>query len=210
MNSRFVDIAAIALALTLGIMATSSAEAAQADDEARALKVAEAKLAALAREGVSPVPPDYAPTKVAEQKPAKPVSKKRSTKARVKAKSTHPEVASKAPRVTNRRLSLGEVQGILATSRDFTGSDLSGLSLVGMDFSGVKFNRANLQRANLERADLAETDLELADLTGANLRGASLNQARLRGTRLEGTRFDGALWIDKTVCKKGSTGLCIE
>jgi len=176
--------------------------------EAQMLRTAETKLAALANEAKEA----NAPTKVVKSTPTKKkkahsTSKKHTAKIRLNA---HPKGTLVAEKVLNRRLTEGEVKGILTTTRDFTGSDLSGMNLVGVDLTGVKFNRANLHMANLERANLAETDLELADLSGANLRGASLNQARLRGTRMEGTRMDGALWTDKTVCKSGSVGSCIE
>ncbi|MCM0080985.1 pentapeptide repeat-containing protein [Geomonas sp. Red32] len=195
----------VILGLSLAIPAWPAPPApgpATGKDEAAALKEAELKLAALAREAETP------PAKA--KKPAKKkvhAKKKRSAKAH---KGDASGAAVKVVKVTDRRLTSAEVQGILATTRDLSGTDLSGLSLVGMDLSGVRFNRANLKQANLERADLADTDLELADLSGANLKGASLNQARLRGTRLVGTRMEGALWIDRTVCRPGSVGSCIE
>ena len=216
MNRRFaLIVTALLLAATPGAFAApASAKAPQEkpeasnESEAQTLKVAELKLAALANEAKEA----NAPTKDTKAKPSKKkkahsVGKKRTAKIRLNA---HPNGTLVAAKVLNRRLTEGEVKGILTTTRDFSGSDLSGMNLVGVDLTGVKFNRANLHMANLERADLAESDLELADLTGANLRGASLNQARLRGTRMEGTRMDGALWIDKTVCKSGSVGSCIE
>ncbi len=174
--------------------------------EAQTLKAAEAKLAALARE-------------VESGKSAAQVSKKKGSKKQVKGKkrkvakgkrSAKAKGGSAAVKVTDRRMTQAEVQRILSSTRDFSGADLSGLNLVGYDLAGAKFNRTNLHSANLERANLAETDLELADLTGANLRGASLNQARLRGTRMAGAKLDGALWTDKTICRSGSVGTCIE
>jgi hypothetical protein len=193
--------------------AATSAMALEIDSDARdaqALKVAEMKLAALAREANGPIPPPP-PEKAPAKKVVRAAHKKKKRKAKaMMIKGAAPDAGPKVINITSRRLTMGEVQGILSSTRDFAGTDLSGMTLVGMDFTGVKFNRANLHAANLERADLAETDLELADLSGANLRGASLNQARLRGTRLEGTRMDGALWIDKTICKKGSVGTCME
>jgi hypothetical protein len=216
MNRRFATIAtALLFATTPGAFAAPAAPKAPQEKpassnefEAQMLRTAETKLAALANEAKEA----NGPAKETKAKPVKknkshPVSKKRSAKF-LKA---HPKGnLTAAEKVLNRRLTEGEVKGILTTTRDFSGSDLSGMNLVGVDLTGVKFNRANLHMANLERANLAETDLELADLSGANLRGASLNQARLRGTRLEGTRMEGALWIDKTVCKSGSVGSCIE
>jgi len=213
---RFVLILTLALAAAPCAYAApgSAPKAAQEkpeasnESEAQTLKVAEMKLAALAKEASAANGTKDAAVSVPKKKqPHHPARKKRLAKSRHKA---GPKTAQAGVQVVNRRLSESEVKGILTTTRDFSGSDLSGMNLAGVNLSGVKFNRANLHLANLERADLAESDLELADLTGANLRGASLNQARLRGTRMEGTRMDGALWIDKTVCKSGSVGSCIE
>jgi len=216
MKSRFALILA-ALALATTPLAHAAALPARADQahgepsdetEAHTLKVAELKLAALAQEAKEADAASAAkdaPAAPAKKKPVHAV-KNRHFKARIKASA----VGKGGRKILGRRLTESEVKAILSTTRDFSGSDLSGLNLVGADLSGVKFNRANLHLANLERADLAESDLELADLTGANLRGASLNQARLRGTRMEGTRMDGALWIDKTICKSGSVGGCVE
>jgi hypothetical protein len=218
MNRRLASIIVpLALAIPVCAFAQSPAstapavvQSAQGDaNEAKTLKTAEMKLAALAKEGNSESGPlAAAKQKVTDKKPH-PVQKKRLSKSRHRAQAKW-EMTGNVKKIVGRRLTQAEVQGILATTRDFSGSDLSGLNLVGVDLSGVKFNRANLQMANLERADLAESDLELANLSNANLRGASLNQARLRGTRMEGTRMDGALWVDRTVCKKGSVGSCIE
>ena len=233
MTIRFAyQMAPLALAIPLYACALCALppEAAAADApfdqenaaDAKALKVAELKLAALAKEAKAAEAAEAAEKagaqgpqrKGIEQKPAvkkQPVNyRKKKLAKRARVVQAKGETAAKVPKVLNRRLTEAEVQGILATTRDFSGTDLSGLSLVGMDLSGVKLNRANLHLANLERADLAESDLELADLSGANLRGASLNQARLRGTRLEGAKMDGTMWIDKTVCKKGSLGNCVE
>jgi hypothetical protein len=186
------------------VKAAAAPVAVSNEAEIQKLKLAEVKLAALAKEGQ----PDKGATEVTSPKVKKAVpAKKKRHKARLSKKGKKGAVAGKA---LTRRLSESEVRGILSTTRDFTGADLSGMNLVGMNLSGAKLNRVNLRMANLERADLAETDLELADLTGANLRGASLNQARLRGTRLAGSKMDGALWIDKTICRSGSVGSCIE
>lgn len=220
MNSRFASIfAPLALAIPLWAFvmyaALPAAALAHSDEtgatEAKALKVAEVKLAALAKEAKPEgTPVEASAPKAAEKKPSRPVRKKRLSKKSHKVTKAKLETNGKGQNIVDRRLTKAEVQGVLSTTRDFSGSDLSGMNLVGLDLSGVKFNRANLKMANLERADLAESDLELADLTGANLRGASLNQARLRGTRMEGTSMDGALWVDRTICKKGSIGSCIE
>ena len=220
MNSRFASIIApLALALPLWAYvlpaALPAAALAQSDPsgaaDAKAFKLAETKLAALAKEAALEKPPvDASALKADEKKQPGAPQKKPRSKARAKVAKTKGETAGKGQKIFGRRLTQAEVQDVLSTTRDLSGTDLNGLNLVGMDLSGVKFNRANLQMANLERADLAESDLELADLSGANLSGASLNQARLRGARLEGTRMDGAMWVDKTICKKGSVGSCME
>jgi len=212
MNSRFAPIfLALALAVPPCCFAETGAQAktvlakydAGNEHEARSLRMTEMKLAALVKEAKGESREVKGP--VVKKKHTGSARKKRPTAARLKAKGDR-----KVQKIVGRRLTMAEVRGVLTTTRDFTGSDLSGMNLVGVDLSGVKFNRANLHLANLERADLAEADLELADLTGANLRGASLSQARLRGTRMAGTRMEGALWIDRTICRKGSVGDCIE
>ncbi|QXE89860.1 pentapeptide repeat-containing protein [Geomonas subterranea] len=182
--------------------------------EALKLKLAEAKLAALAKESELSKPAAQVTKKGAGKKNVKGKLKKakggKKGTVAAKGKKGKGGGAAVAGKVLDRRMTPAEVQGILAGSRDFSGTDLSGLNLNGYDLSGAKFNRAKLQSVNLERADLSETDLELADLSGADLRGASLNQARLRGTRLAGAKLDGALWTDKTICRSGSVGNCIE
>ena len=214
MNSRLTPLLiAVALAMPpcsfAGPGAQPKAGLAHASntDEAQAFKVAETKLAALAREAKAENGDAKEVTATAAKKKQPPPGRKKRHSKSLKAQVMGGAAGQK---IVGRRLTAAEVRGVLATTRDFTGSDLSGMNLVGVDLKGVKFNRANLHLANLERADLAESDLELADLTGANLRGASLNQARLRGTRMDGTKMDGALWIDRTICKKGSVGSCIE
>ena len=213
MNRRFATIIApLALAILLqGAAWPASSNAAAADparqsnaEDSQALKTAQIKLAQLAREGGAIANPKASAT----NRPVAATKKKVISGARPKTKKI--AVKAKGERILDRRMTLAEVQGVLSTTRDFSGTDLSGLNLVGADLRGVKFNRANLQSANLVRADLAETDLELADLTGADLRGASLNQARLRGTRMAGAKMEGAIWIDRTICGDGSIGSCIE
>ena len=140
--------------------------------EAGRLKVTRRRLAALVRaaKAGNGDPGDATPA-VARKKQPHPAREKRLLKSRLVA---HPNGERKGQKIVGRRLSEAEVRGILATTRDFSGSDLSGMNLVGVDLRGVNFNRANLRLANLESADLAESDLELADLTGANLRRASM------------------------------------
>lgn len=209
--NRKIKLTALATTLFATTLATPlpAMAAAAGPSEAQSLKVAETKLDALAKEMIPlPAAPEKAVEPVVEKKKPAPPPKKRHAKVPHKAQAKPVPVAK--PKILGRRLTKAEVQETLAGTRDFAGCDLSGLNLVGMDFTGVKFNRANLHLANLGRADLDETDLELADLSGADLRGASLIQARLRGARLDGAKIGGALWTDKTVCRKGSVGSCIE
>ncbi|UFS71995.1 pentapeptide repeat-containing protein [Geomonas sp. RF6] len=166
----------------------------------QALKETETKLAALAN-----LPAADAAVPKAARKPHS--RKKPHKKPRGHAAATPPHGETK---VAGKHLTIGEVNAILAGSRDFSGADLSGLDLAGLDLSGANFSRADLERANLEKADLSETDLQLADLTHANLTRATLRLARLNGTRLWGARCDGALWTDRTVCRSGSLGRCRE
>jgi hypothetical protein len=201
---KFPLVSLLACALAFSGLATAAAASRKVDDAA-ALRVAEVKLAALAK--YPSAPPQVEPPKKAGKKHPHPARKKR-----VKRGGDPAPAGGVAPtaKSMSRHMSYGEVLNILATTRDFSGADLSGMNLEGQDLNGAKLNRANLHAANLERADLSESDLELTDLTGANLRGASMNQARLRGVRLDGAHLDGALWIDKTVCRKGSVGSCVE
>lgn len=197
------------IALAAFVCSEAAAAGDRANDEVRALMMTEMKLAALARMGDGGPPPDAVPA----PPPPKKIEKKRPHKvnrrpSRSKPGTVAPVAARQKP--LDRRLTRSEVQEIISTTRDFSGADLTGLSLVGVDLRGAKLTRANLHSANLERADLAEADLELTDLTSANLKGASLNQARLRGARLEGAKLDGVLWIDKSVCRAGSIGICRE
>jgi hypothetical protein len=183
--------------------------------EAKALREAEVKLAALVKEAQRAQAADTPVAPAAERlrEPSKEQPAQARKKKLVKKRSTikvAKKVGGTEQIVQGRRLTQGEIQRILATSRDFSGANLSGVSLVGWDLSGVRLNRSNLKMADLERVNLAESDLELADLSGANLSGALLNQARVRGARLEGTKLDGAIWTDKTICRKGSVGSCVE
>ncbi len=68
----------------------------------------------------------------------------------------------------------------------------------GCDFFRANFNGMNLTGANLRGANLAY----------AQFRKATLYQANLEEADLRGTDFQGALWIDGTLCQKGSIGKC--
>ncbi len=86
------------------------------------------------------------------------------------------------------------------------------------------FKRVDIERLIRDRAcqncDLYKANLDALDLTGADLRGANLKRAKLRratlieadltGANIIGTNFEGAMWIDGTICQKGSIGICVR
>ncbi len=108
------------------------------------------------------------------------------------------------------RLSIRQVMEILKTTRNFAGKNLSGLRLAGFDLTKCNLKGADLSNADLERADLEESNLELADLSGAKMKMTDLRITGLKGAKLDRAIFDGAIWLDGTVCAKGSIGLCRE
>lgn len=62
--------------------------------------------------------------------------------------------------------------------------------------------------APLSRLDLTGVNLRGANLAYASFREATLYKADLTGADLRGTVFDGAVWIDGTICQRGSVGSC--
>ena len=108
------------------------------------------------------------------------------------------------------RLSIRQVMELLKTSRNFAGKNLSGLRLAGFDLTKCNLKGADLSNADLERADLQESNLELADLSGAKMKMTDLRISGLKGAKLDRAVFDGAIWLDGTICAKGSIGLCRE
>ena len=116
-------------------------------------------------------------------------------------------IAEPAP---GERLTIRQVIELLKTTRNFAGKNLSSLRLVAFDLTKCNMKGADLSNANLERADVEETNLELADLSGANLKMTDLRISGIKGAKLDRATFDGAIWLDGTVCAKGSIGLCRE
>ena len=116
-------------------------------------------------------------------------------------------IAEPAP---GERLTIKQVMELLKTTRNFAGKNLSSLRLVAFDLTKCNMKGADLSNANLERADMEETNLELADLSGANLKMTDLRISGIKGAKLDRATFDGAIWLDGTVCAKGSIGLCRE
>ncbi|MCP4752449.1 MAG: hypothetical protein GY866_16275 [Proteobacteria bacterium] len=68
----------------------------------------------------------------------------------------------------------------------------------------------DLYKANLNGMDLAGANLRGANLAFARFRRATLYKADLSGADLRGADFEGALWIDGTICQKGSIGKCVR
>jgi hypothetical protein len=108
------------------------------------------------------------------------------------------------------KLTFKLITEILKTTRNLAGRNMSGLNLVGLDLSGCSLEGADMRGANLERADMSESNLERVDLTGANLKMASFFLSALTAAKLDQAVLDGAIWIDKSICSKGSIGKCLE
>jgi hypothetical protein len=108
------------------------------------------------------------------------------------------------------KLSYKQIAEILRTTRNLAGRNLSGLNLVGLDLSDCSLKGADMRGSNLERADMMGSNLERADLTGANLKMASFYQAALTAAKFDKAVLDGAIWIDKSICAKGSIGECLK
>ena len=68
----------------------------------------------------------------------------------------------------------------------------------------------DLYKANLDNLNLTNADLQGANLKRAKFRKATLYGANLTGANTMGTNFEGAMWIDGTVCQKGSIGYCAK
>lgn len=68
----------------------------------------------------------------------------------------------------------------------------------------------DLYKANLDNLNLTNANLQGANLKRAKFRGATLYGANLTGANTMGTNFEGAMWIDGTICQKGSIGYCAK
>jgi len=85
-----------------------------------------------------------------------------------------------------------------------SGADLSFTNLSVADLRQADLRTATLTGASLRGADLSFADLEQADLSYADLQGAKLDGARLAGAQL-----DNAVWVDGSLCVRGSVGRCL-
>ena len=66
----------------------------------------------------------------------------------------------------------------------------------------------DLYKAPLAGANLTGANLAGANLTKADLQNATLYRANLSGATFKKANLDGAIWMDGTVCQKGSLGYC--
>lgn len=108
------------------------------------------------------------------------------------------------------KLSYKHITDILRTTRNLAGRNMSGLNLVGLDLRDCNLEGADMRGSNLERANMMGSNLERVDMTGANLTMASFYQAALTAAKLDQAVLDGAIWIDKSICSKGSIGECLK
>ncbi len=106
------------------------------------------------------------------------------------------------------------LQQAVIRNADLTGSTLLSADLQGADMAYANLSLTNLSRANLRGAQLIGaklngSDLSGVDLSGADLSYADLSSANLSGANLAGTKLDQTVWMDKTICARGSVGQCL-
>ena len=97
---------------------------------------------------------------------------------------------------------------------DMEEASLKKANLKNTDLEEVNLFKANLRGADLSGANLPFADLDGADLRNTNFENANLLRASLVGANIEGANFrdaylSNAVWVDGTVCRKGSTGVCL-
>ena len=68
----------------------------------------------------------------------------------------------------------------------------------------------DLYKANLDNLDLTNANLQNANLKRAKFRKATLLGANLSGAVIIGTNFEGAMWVDGSICQRGSIGMCVK
>lgn len=96
---------------------------------------------------------------------------------------------------------------------NLVGANLAGAALNGVTMLGTNLRSADLTEADLTGAQLAYAVLQNADLSDANLTDVDLSNADLQGatlneTILSGAKLDHVIWLDGSVCAKGSVGEC--
>ena len=98
------------------------------------------------------------------------------------------------------------------------------LAVCSVGQTALSFNRVSVEQLirtkSCPNCDLYKANLDMLDLTNANLQGANLKRAKFRkatllganltGANTMGTNFEGAMWIDGTICQKGSIGYCVK
>lgn len=104
-----------------------------------------------------------------------------------------------------------------------SGADIAYTNLVGANLSGAELHQVTMLGANMRSADLAGADLSGAnlgyailqntDLSNVNFSDADLSNADLQGATLKtanltGAILDQAIWLDGSICAKGSVGKC--
>jgi hypothetical protein len=89
------------------------------------------------------------------------------------------------------------------------GARLAGVDLAYSDVVKANLSYANLHGATLKGANLLGADLAYADLSDADLSYANLTGAVLGGAVLSGTQLDNAVWVDGSLCARGSVGQCV-
>lgn len=91
-----------------------------------------------------------------------------------------------------------QLNGAQMEQAALVGANLRSAKLIGTDLTGANLAYAVLQAANLTNADLSNTDLTNADMQGAVL----------SSTILTGAKMDNVIWVDGSVCARGSVGKC--
>lgn len=129
--------------------------------------------------------------------------------------SAHPGVNWSDCRMEGVHLDKADLTGARLRNVNLSGASLREGRLKGSDLSFATLSIADLSAADLQEAvmlgvSLRNADLRNAKLQGADLSYADLSGARLEGANLEGARLDHAIWVDKSVCAKGSLGRCIH
>ena len=73
-----------------------------------------------------------------------------------------------------------------------------------------KCKKCDLYKASFFGANLTNVDFSGSNLILANFQKSTLFNANLSNTSIQGANFEGALWIDGSICQKGSYGRCIK
>ena len=123
-------------------------------------------------------------------------------------------------RMRNANLGGADLRGAKLGGADIAYANLVGAKLLGAEFSQTALVGANMRNADLAGADLTGANLAYAILQGADLSNAKFNDADLsdadlqgatmKNTTLTGAKLDQAIWLDGSICARGSVGGCKE